>query len=1412
MNRSSCLIVTLTSLAGALIAAPIPNPFRAPDTASPVTVSTHESPSCISISISIPKQALDLASGIAGEGMTGKPGYPQLPAIGRWVRIPDHGDIQVICRPSNVRHIPADPPEICREGEDGLIAEPAALSGIYPPEPYTVSRPMVMRGVRMVSIACYPVRWDADNNEYLTTDNFTIDIQTVPGSGENEVPLLNRSPSQGLDKILDALLLNPPRRDLDEPYYPGGYLVVADDPPPEGTEEFLTAKRRAGHPVELLTFDPDVTDKAELRALIRDRYDETSFEFLVLMGNEDADPPLKIPYDNEFYDVYYAQLEGEDLLPDVAVGTFNCLDEDNFTCAIRRSLSYQYDPYFDDTDWFTRAGVAAGACSVPNDLSPSYTCKWIAEVLERRGFADIQTSYYSDNQTNDPSPLVEDLYNQGANFIFVRAHEWDLDVDNIEATGVYPFHFLVSSGTITPPDNGAFNWAFQLGTPDDMRGPSAGFGHYSSPRTNIANALAGGLIWGMFFQDLGSYGWARNYAVANLALVMPADGVDLMPYYYSHWRYYGDPGQGVWVGVPREIVVEHPESIDTDATHLQVRVLSAADNEPVSDATVCFVQPEGIQLVTLTDEDGYAQFTWGNGDPSQDEIWITVTGEGILPTTTTLPVEEFGIALTVVSFEFVETGDSDGDGTFNPGESFEINAEIVNTGDEDMIEIWQLGWEGHSPWFDGDMETLLMDLLEPGDQIQIVLRPDENDAARIRTGCPDGALLLSSLQFAFEGQVQEGGLILSVTAPALRIAGIQSNLEPGQEAEVLITLLNSGHKDSGELDATLEAVSPFVVILRGDAQFPAIAVGEEVEMEGDPFSVMVSDSVVPGMEARFRLILSSNPSVQDTLYFTTPIGEAAEGDPLGPDSYGYIALNDGDEDTDWADAPEYDWIEICPWRDDRDFDGESLPIEMGAEADSTVLIELPFTFYYYGQEFDTISVCSNGWIAVGDQTNLENQQNWVMPWSNGAFGMLAVFWDRLHYESRSDGLLGYYDQDGGRYIVEWLTAVWNEDAGRLYDNAFEAIIYDPELHESATGDSPILFQYQRVNNVQDEWEANAHATVGISSPDGMDGLTYTYWNDYPPAAAPLQDERAILWTTTNWGEHDSARVYGKVVRYIDSTAVAGLEVRTNDGFVAVTNDTGYYQMELPLGDYTLTAGGSGGYGEAGQDALLDEVNEEVEANFVLPHGWLECESDTIWLEMQPDDPWGPLGYHSFTNLGNDTAEIEFIFFSPDPSYWHDGIGIVSLNDVYPWLIAPNSSGVILFNLTTFRVPTGVYYGRFILDNNTPVNPLEITLVVQVELGVKEGAESIPVDFELSQVYPNPFNQRARVRFGVPAQSALGISLYNISGQEIKRLFLGGSPPGWHQVTFDASGLPAGLYLIRMEAGSFHAVRRAVLLK
>ena len=93
---------------------------------------------------------------------------------------------------------------------------------------------------------------------------------------------------------------------------------------------------------------------------------------------------------------------------------------------------------------------------------------------------------------------------------------------------------------------------------------------------------------------------------------------------------------------------------------------------------------------------------------------------------------------------------------------------------------------------------------------------------------------------------------------------------------------------------------------------------------------------------------------------------------------------------------------------------------------------------------------------------------------------------------------------------------------RTYDNNseedFQVILYPNP--NSETGDGDIKVQYKTFNNTSDGYYPEGgtpthgcYATIGIENKYGNEGLQYTYNNEYPPAASPLFNGRAILITT-----------------------------------------------------------------------------------------------------------------------------------------------------------------------------------------------------------------------------------------------------------------------------------------------------------
>ena len=83
---------------------------------------------------------------------------------------------------------------------------------------------------------------------------------------------------------------------------------------------------------------------------------------------------------------------------------------------------------------------------------------------------------------------------------------------------------------------------------------------------------------------------------------------------------------------------------------------------------------------------------------------------------------------------------------------------------------------------------------------------------------------------------------------------------------------------------------------------------------------------------------------------------------------------------------------------------------------------------------------------------------------------------------------------------------------------------------------------------------------------------------------------------------------------------------------------------------------------------------------------------------------------------------------------------------------------------------------------------------------------------MHQNYPNPFNPSTTIRYALPARTHVTLTAFNTLGQRVAVLVEGEVEPGYHDVTFDASGLASGVYLYRLEAGDFVQTRRLVLVK
>ena len=94
---------------------------------------------------------------------------------------------------------------------------------------------------------------------------------------------------------------------------------------------------------------------------------------------------------------------------------------------------------------------------------------------------------------------------------------------------------------------------------------------------------------------------------------------------------------------------------------------------------------------------------------------------------------------------------------------------------------------------------------------------------------------------------------------------------------------------------------------------------------------------------------------------------------------------------------------------------------------------------------------------------------------------------------------------------------------------------------------------------------------------------------------------------------------------------------------------------------------------------------------------------------------------------------------------------------------------------------------------------------------------IPVTFTLHQNFPNPFNPITNLRYDLPEQAQVTLTIYDLMGREVIQLVNTTQEAGYRSVQWDATdsfGKPvsAGVYLYQIRAGEFVQTRKMILLK
>ncbi len=154
------------------------------------------------------------------------------------------------------------------------------------------------------------------------------------------------------------------------------------------------------------------------------------------------------------------------------------------------------------------------------------------------------------------------------------------------------------------------------------------------------------------------------------------------------------------------------------------------------------------------------------------------------------------------------------------------------------------------------------------------------------------------------------------------------------------------------------------------------------------------------------------------------------------------------------------------------------------------------------------------------------------------------------------------------------------------------------------------------------------------------------------------------------------------------------------------------------------------------------------------------------------------------------------------TYWADDEGSLEPRDRYYDSSTQSFTSGVGFPFYRGNVLLGYYVGGVLTGDTTTVWPTSID----------HEPPTLPAVARLTEAYPNPFNPSTEIGFQMSVVGKVRLSIHDLLGREVAVLVDEVRAPGGHQQTFDAAGLPSGIYLVVLDAAGVRDRRSITLLR
>ena len=197
---------------------------------------------------------------------------------------------------------------------------------------------------------------------------------------------------------------------------------------------------------------------------------------------------------------------------------------------------------------------------------------------------------------------------------------------------------------------------------------------------------------------------------------------------------------------------------------------------------------------------------------------------------------------------------------------------------------------------------------------------------------------------------------------------------------------------------------------------------------------------------------------------------------------------------------------------------------------------------------------------------------------------------------------------------------------------------------------------------------------------------------------------------------------------------------------------------------------------------------------------IEVDPDTIRFETDGTTDSAAV---TIRNVGLTTLIVSAQSINPDDSPFY-------INDGGEIEIEPESEDTTWVWFEPGRA--GEYEAVLRIESDDPdEDTLEIP-IFGVSLGIADDRTTLPAEFAIVGVHPNPFNSRTTISYKLPAASHVSLALFDLSGRRVRTLIESDLRPGFHNAALSADNLTSGVYVVRLEAAGGVLSEKVILMR